>query len=320
MAAFRAGVLAGAALLSLLAPPRAQAVEARYVTADVRFAPPACPIAPLSIPAFVEALRVELTSRGATPGATLVSLSVEPCDTSTTHVQVSVNDAASGRGSARDIDLADVTFDARPRALALAVAELVRGALPPASPLVPPPAPAPPPAADVVASPTLVAIDAHALLDLYPARDTHLWGGRVSVSGVGGRWQHGGFADLASGERSFAQGRIELLSLGGGAFIGARWTWRHVALSPGVAASAAWSRAQGHASAPGVVAGTGSAATAAVRARLQASLLVGRALSLSALFEAGYVVRAFDATIDGVPATGLSGAALVFGLGLGFGP
>lgn len=325
MAAFRPAAPLAAALLlsaSASAPPRpAHAAEAHFITSDVRLSPPACPIAPLSLPAFTEALRAELTPRGPTPGATLVSLAVDPCDTLTTHVQVSVNDAASGRGSARDIDLGDVALDARPRALALAVAELVRGVVPPSPASAPPPAATElPPSAVAIAPPPLVAIDAHALLDLYPARDTHLWAGRISVSGVSGRWQAGGFGELASGDRTFAEGRVELLSLGAGAFIGPRWTWRSVSLSPGVAASAAWSRIQGHATAPGVVATTDSAPTAAVRARVQAALLMGRALSLSALVEAGYVVRTFDATVAGVRATGISGTTLVFGLGLGFGP
>lgn len=321
MVAFRACAVVAALGVSLFAPPRpARAVEAQYVTANVRLALPTCPIAPFSVPAFVDVLRVELAARAATDGATLVSLAVDPCDTSTTHVQVSATNAAGGYGTARDVDLGDVALDARPRALALAVAELVRLVRPPSAPPATAPVPETPPAVQPVDAATLVAIDAHALLDVYPARDTRLWGGRLSVSGLRGRWQAGGFGDFVSGERHFADGRVELLSLGGGGFVGPRWAWSRVALSPGLAASAAWSRAQGHAAAPDVVAGTGSAPTASVRARVTAALLVGRALSVSALVEAGYVVRAFDATVAGARATGISGAALVFGLGLGFGP
>src|SRR3954471_10069042 len=119
MSALRGGILAAALVAGhLLTPPAAGAVEARHVVAGVRFAPPECPIAPLSLPDFVESLRVELAGQAAAADTTLVSLAVEPCDTATTHVQVTVTDVATGRGSARDIDLGDGALEARPRALA----------------------------------------------------------------------------------------------------------------------------------------------------------------------------------------------------------
>jgi hypothetical protein len=272
------------------------------------------------VPAFVESLRVELASQpAATSDTTLVTLVVEPCDTATTHVLVTVADVASGRGSARDIGLEDVAVDARPRALALAVAELVRGTQPPPPSVAAPPvieAQAPPPAA---ADATLLEIDGNGLLGLFPSRETHLWGGRLSVAGRFPRWSAGLYAEGLAGERGFADGRVAVQSFGVGAFAGPRWTRGRASVSPGLAATVAWARVVGHADAPDVIEGSGSGPTASVRARVAGALFAGHALSLSAFVEAGYVVRAFDATVDGARAAGVSGPTILFGLGFAFG-
>src|SRR5258706_10881939 len=169
MTASRAGVLVAASLF-------ASSVSAAEVTVivGVRVATPACPIAPLSVPAFVDLLRVELAGRARAPGATLVTLAIEPCDAATARVRVGVTIDASPAGE-RDVGLEDIAVDARPRALALAVAELVR-AQPASAPPLPPPA-APPPPPPVLPRPT-VGFSADALFELLPDRGTRLWGGR----------------------------------------------------------------------------------------------------------------------------------------------
>lgn len=317
----RAAVLAA----TLLAAPAALAADARHVFAGVRFAAPVCPIAPVSVPAFVEALRVELASPEPPrkDDTTLVALAVEPCDTATTRVQVSATNTTNGHGAARDVDLGDVTPDARPRALALAVAELVRGVRAPAVVEAPPAAVLPPPTVVTLAegpSPTLFALDAQAIAALYPARDTTLWGGRVSVYGVSGRWHHGALGEIVGGERSYPDGRVELFSIGAGLFTGPRWAWRRGSLSPGLVATVAWTQIAGRPASPSVAGTTDAAPTVAVRARVAASLLAGRILSGSALVEGGVVVRTFDSTVNGAQAAGVAGPSLVFGLGLTFGP
>src|SRR5262249_20619277 len=132
----------------LLAPVTARASDLATVVEGVQVASPACPIAPLSVPSFVDALRVELAGRPAGAGTTLVTLAIEPCDPSTDRVQGTVAGTATERASAREIARADVAATARPRALALAVAELVRTVQQP-----PAPPPAPPPVAAGVAGP-----------------------------------------------------------------------------------------------------------------------------------------------------------------------
>jgi hypothetical protein len=318
MLRLRAGVLAA----TLFAAPAALAGEAPHVFAGVRFAAPVCPIAPLAVPAFVEALRVELAAPEPPRDTTLVALSVEPCDTATTRVKVSATNDATGRGAGREIDLGDVTPDARPRALALSVAELVRGVRAPAA------APAPPPTAVLPSptvvtlpdSPTLFAVDAQGLVALHPARDTTMWGGRVSVYGVSGRWHHGALGEILGGERSYSAGRVEVFSVGLGLFTGPRWAWARASLSPGLVGTIAWTRIAGRPSTPDVVGTTDSAPTVAVRARVAASFLTGRTLSLSALAEAGVVARTFDSTVNGAQGAGIAGPSIVFGLGVTFGP
>jgi hypothetical protein len=319
----RAGVLAA----TLLAAPAglassANAADAPHAFAGVRFAAPACPIAPVSVPAFVEALRVELASPAPPEDTTLVALAVEPCDTATTRVQVSATNTANGHGAARDVDLGDVTPDARPRALALAVAELVRGVRAPA--VVAPPAPVlPPPTVVTIAegsSPTLFALDAQAIAALYPSRDTTLWGGRVSVYGVSGRWVHGALGEITTGENSYADGRVELFSVGGGLFTGPRWAWRRATLSPGLVATIAYTQIAGRPASAEVKGTTDASPTIAVRARVAANFLTGRTLSLSALAEGGVVIRKFDSTVNGAQAAGIAGPSVVVGLGITFGP
>jgi hypothetical protein len=100
MSASRAGGLAAAASLAvaLLATRVARATEF-VVETGVRVAPPACPIAPLSVPAFVDSLRVELAGRPRPPGTTRVALTIEPCDTATSRVHVGVTNDAGAPGS-----------------------------------------------------------------------------------------------------------------------------------------------------------------------------------------------------------------------------
>src|SRR5262249_22522609 len=104
------------------------------------------------------------------------------------------------------------------------------------------------------------------------------------------------------------------------AYAGPRFSRGRASVSPGLAADIGWTRVAGHAEVPDVFAGTGSGPTAAVRARVALEVSIRRALSLSALAEAGYVVRAFDAHVDGARATGVSGPTILLGLGFAVGP
>jgi hypothetical protein len=281
---------------------------------------PACPIAPLSVPAFVDSLRVELAGRARAPGTTRVALAVEPCDPSTVRVRVEVASESGATVAGRDVGLEDVTLEARPRALALVVAELVRGAeLAAAQPA--PAAVAVAPLATAAATPVAprfaVGAAADALVAIFPSRGTTLWGGRLSGWLARGRLGLSLFAEAAAGERGYAEGDVALQSFGAGVAAGPRWILGRFRVGPALVGALGWGRIEGESGAAGVTTGSGSALTAALRLRLAASAVVVRAATVRAFVEGGFMVRGLESTVDGGRAAGLSGATFVAGLGLG---
>lgn len=98
--------------------------------------------------------RVELAAPGDAAGGALARVSVEvaPCAADASEFLVTVDDAATRKSVRRAVDLADVPAATRPRALALAVAELLRASwLELAVPTAPPTAaPVPEAVRDVV--------------------------------------------------------------------------------------------------------------------------------------------------------------------------
>ena len=314
MTAFRAGgwVAAASVVAASFGTPLARAADTT-VDAGVRVGGPACPIAPLSVPAFVDSLRVELAGHARAPGTTSVALAIEPCDPSTTRVHIVVTNDAGAPGAERDVGLEDIALEARPRALALVVAELVRGAAPAATPAAPPAVAATPPAAPRFR--TNVAADA--LVALFPNRGTTLWGGRLSASIDRGHLGLGLFAEGAAGGHGYDEGDVALQTFGAGVVVGPRWVAGRVTLAPALVGALGWARIQGHAGEPGVTAGAGSDLTAALRARVAVAAIFVRVVSVRAFVEGGWMARGFDARVDGARAAGLSGATFVVGLGLG---
>ena len=308
MTASRAGVFVAASLFA----SSASAAEITVI-AGVRVATPACPITPVSVPEFVDSLRVELAGRARAAGGTLVTLAIEPCDAATARVHVGITIDAHPAGE-RDVGFEDIAVEARPRALALAVAELVR-VQPSSAPPLRPPATTPPPPT-VPARPT-VGFSADALFERLPNRDTTLWGGRLTASLDSPRWSLGLFGEAVAGEHGYDVGEVELQSFGAGLVAGPRWIAGRLTLATALVGALGWTRVQGHAGEADVIAGRGSGLTAAVRARVALSSIVVSVASVRAFVEGGWIARGFDATVDGARAAGLSGATVVFGLGLG---
>jgi hypothetical protein len=99
---------------------------------------PRCDVAPLEVDALVWALRVELAGNGvksvelAAPGSTfdegaLATIAVQaPCAANALEVTLEIDDAATAKSIKRVVSLADVPGAARSRALAIAMAELLR--------------------------------------------------------------------------------------------------------------------------------------------------------------------------------------------------
>ncbi|HVU52092.1 MAG TPA: hypothetical protein VHL80_15445, partial [Polyangia bacterium] len=168
----------------------------------------------------------------------------------------------------------------------------------------------PPPAPRVGAA-------ADAVVALFPSRSTTIWGGRLSVALARERWRVELFGEAAAGEVGYPDGDVALQSFGAGAAAGPRWVRGRFLLAPALVGAIAWARIQGEAGAPDVQMGSGDDLTAAVRARLAASAVFVRVLSVRAFLEGGLMVRGFDARVDGARAAGMSGASVVLGLGLG---
>jgi hypothetical protein len=117
-------------------PPRA--LSTAPVT--VRVVPPDCVTPPpFAVSSFLEILAAELRSDGVsqvipaiasapdgTQALTTIHLSTPTCDPTTSEIIVTIEDNATSKRVARQIPLGDVVPSARPRALALAVAELLR--------------------------------------------------------------------------------------------------------------------------------------------------------------------------------------------------
>ena len=131
-------VLAPAVALLLAGPQAGGQPRLPETPARVVLVLPACEAGPFDTEAFVRLVTIELHAQGvrdialAPPGPGPVSdgafarviLSATPCEADGREVEVTIDDAATARTVRRTIALLDLPRDSRPRALALAVAEL----------------------------------------------------------------------------------------------------------------------------------------------------------------------------------------------------
>jgi hypothetical protein len=326
-----------AALPLASAPARATSAPGKPAAtppAAVQVIPPMCPVAPLSLPAFLDSLRVELAGRstrccdagGAAPDAATVrvALAVEPCDAAAGRVIVTADEVRAGRSIRREIGLEDVAAGARPRALALAVAELVRSIDAPAS--APAPAPDAAPALAIAARPDggdggarpAIGAAADAELRLYPGRSTALWGGRLSLTAAGGRWQAALAAEAAAGDQHTELGSVSIKMLALGVGGGPRFDLGNGTVALGLGAEVGWAWIAGAPALEGVRGGTGSGPTAALRALLAFEVRAARGVALRAALEGGYTVLGVNAFADRTPAGGISGPSVIAAGGVGW--
>jgi hypothetical protein len=311
-------------------PPPARALVLRVPTTECATSP--------SFTAFVEALQVELAGSGPRccavelrsgppqPGA--IALDVEPCDPDgADEIQLTVDEGRSasvspvaepGAGGARGrrVSLADVALDARPRALALAVAELVRGG--PPVPAAPPPAPVGAPAPPVGAPapvPWGESLTLDAVLRAQPSFDTLLGGGRLTFSVYRPRWGLALDADATAGSRKVDLGAVDVALVHAAASAGPRFAVGLAVIDVAATGGLGWAWVKGRATAPGVSAdsGSGLVATVGLRAALEAP--TSRRLRAHVAIEAGETLRRLTADVNGAATTGISGPYVVVGVG-----
>jgi hypothetical protein len=246
-----------------------------------------------------------------------VTLALEGCDPAADDLGVEVADLTRVTTRSRRISLADVAPAARPRALALAVAELVRSIEQAPSPAPPPAAP---PAAHPSAAPLPFAPRVAALVELRAYR-THslLWGGGVGLAVDHGRWRAGLDLDAASGGRQVGLGTIDVTLASARLAFGPRFSAGVSALDLGLVGELGWARIDGQSGEPGVSAGSGSGLTVAVGARAGIEAPATRAVRVRVGIEAGGVARSLTGTENGASAAGISGAYLLVAAGVGTG-
>ena len=307
--------------------------EARSVVVS----PPLCKVDAFRLAPFLDCLRVELAGRGldcctlADPNgptpttATLhVRIEIEPCTADADRLQVSAREDAGPRMAERQVSLADVPETARPRALALAVAELIRSLgqgqpdkVPEAIPVF---------AQSSVASstsqpsagtrPTHVSMHVETEVRGLPARDTTLWGGRARLT-AHRRIFH---ADLDVGgnyARAQAQlGDVLLHTVSVGLGFGPRFANRTAVLDLGLRAELGWAWIHGETALADVRTGAGSGliSSVGIRASLEvpAQMKVRPHLSM----ETGVVVRGVKGEVGGEPVAGMTGYYLLVALGI----
>jgi len=299
--------------------------------------PPLCKVDAFWLAPFLDCLRVELAGRGLDcctlaepdgPAPTTASLQVrieiDPCTADADRLQVFAREATGPRRAERQVSLADVPETARPRALALAVAELIRSlgqALPDKAPeAIPAPtlgsvaSLATPLSADTPQTHLSIHVEAEARG--LPTRDTTLWGGRVRLT-THRRLFH---ADLdLGGNYARAQallGDILVHSASVGLGFGPRFANKTAVLDLGLRAELGWAWLHGETALADVRTGAGSGliSSVGIRASLEVPARMKARPRLS--LESGAVVRGVKGEVNGQPVAGMTGYYLLAALGI----
>jgi hypothetical protein len=281
---------------------------------------------------------VELAGRGLTccavaepgetgvPAALRVSLEVAPCAADVEKVLVEVSDGADGRVVVREVALSDVAQTARPRALALAVAELMRSLgqqpapdepPPPVAVVVTPPPPSPP-AAPVRAIGLSLQVEGE--VRALPARSTTVWGGRARVTAPW-RWLHadldvgGGFASAGSD-----LGEVLLRTASVGLWGGPRLASRIAIVDLGLRGELGWAWIRGEPNSSSVRGGSGGKLLASLGLRAAAALPAALSLRPCLAVEGGGVLAGLDGQAGGRGVLGVGGYYVLAALGIGVVP
>jgi hypothetical protein len=129
----RLALAASLTLVSSVAVAQSEGVPSR-----VRIVPPTCTVGPFDTAAWIALARSELETdgvravevapdpSGAEDAIAVVRVEVSPCRADATEVTLAIDDLVTRKSVRRSVALDDIAPDARPRALALAVAELLR--------------------------------------------------------------------------------------------------------------------------------------------------------------------------------------------------
>jgi len=356
----------GAALLGVAVVLRARTVMAdtalpASTASAVDVYMPACTGGPFDEARLLSLLRVELGAIGVSDVRTkgqgrpspplpadsiaAVELSVSACETAS-DVTIQVVDRATSKIVERTMAIGDVDFDERPRALAIAIAELLQASwaelelggspspaleVPPeiraavVQRLTPPPLPAPvvapagaPRKSGATPKASHLFLDAAALARAFPSRDTALLGGAVSVSlPVERSWAAHAAVDAGYGDSHVASGTVGITAVTASAGIAAvAGHATTLEVGPVIHAGYVWAHGSaGSATTLGrdyshIVALAGVSATLRVPAR---------GFSALAGFDVGGVLEQASFLADTTRVAGFGGVSLGLRLGAAFG-
>src|SRR5579871_1134657 len=329
--------IAAVALALAIDPSRAGAAGDTARAADapppIRVSVPACPSYPFAVEAFLGSLEVELAgqvpaccllappgtaaaSQTGAPGP-LVTLAIEPCAASATAVSVPLRDPARAMQAERRVELGDIRGEARPRALALAVAEMVHALLATPPPAARPAAPPPPPEAAAPQRQPGLFLSAMLEVEAHPGNNMSLLGFGASAGLARGRWMAALDLQWMVADPLVDLGDVRTQLAAGALTAGPRFALRRAIIDLGATGRFGWTWMSGHSSS-GAMTGSGSAPVASAGARLGLFLPTSAGIShLRLLVEGGAMLRGHDAIVNGVTAAALSGGYVLFGFGFG---
>ena len=234
------------------------------------------------------------------------------------HIDVPVDVTATQRTFARQVSLADLPPEARPRALALAVAELIRSAGESPQPEAPPPAPVPTvaPERQLLLSGDRGRRDPQPLLAPHGAVGPARRPDRCRAA----RWQISLDAGAATSRNEVNLGDLRILLASATLFAGPRFVLGPVIASVGPAGTLGWARIEGQSGMPGVIVRDGSGLVSTVGLRAAAEGPASSAIRLLGYLEGGITVLSLEADVNNQPAAGVSGPYFILALGARLGP
>ncbi len=297
----------------------------------IRVSVPACAAYPFAVEAFLGSLEVELAgqvpaccllappgtaaaTRTGAPGP-LVTLAIEPCAANATAVSVHLHDPARAMDADRRVELGDIPGEARPRALALAVAEMVHALL--ATPPPAPPARPPPTEAATAARQPGLFLSGTLEVESHPGNNMSLLGFGASAALARGRWMAALDLQWMVADPLVDLGDVRTQLAAGALTAGPRFALRRAIIDLGATGRFGWTWMSGHSSS-GAMTGSGSAPVASAGARLGLFLPTSAGIShLRLLVEGGAMLRGHDAIVNGVTAAALSGGYVLIGFGFG---
>jgi len=343
-----AALVAGIAGLLQGLPARADDVAIAAEPTRVEIVLPTCAPGPFDADAFVRLLTVELRDEGVTrldvvdartatskdTALARVTVSATPCSETASQIELTVDDAMTNKAVVRTVGVGDIVREARPRALALAIAELVRAswaelALPNApSPGVPiserfrrlvqlhAPLSPPPPAADPHRS---VALSVAIAARVFPTYATATLGPRVALSvapstSVPVRVRLD--ANLLFGTSYDPLGELPLgLATGGAAILLGRAS-NAFDVEVGPHLEVGWGWVSGEGAAAGTQTSSGGGVVVDASVAFEARFALGAAFWAALDLDAGAVLRSLEARADGRVAAGFGGPVVGMALGL----